>query len=56
MAPLADMDIRIEDPGRGDDRRIVLSIPIQARTAAEFQFATLKLARQLLDLEPPVLG
>ncbi|MFE4356075.1 helix-turn-helix transcriptional regulator [Kitasatospora sp. NPDC056800] len=56
MAPLADMDIRIEDPGRGDDRRIVLSIPIQARNAAEFQLATLEIARQLLELEPPVPG
>lgn len=53
VPPLADMDIHIEDHRRRttDARRIVLSIPNQARTAAEFRAATLELARQLLALE-----
>ncbi|MFD5085012.1 helix-turn-helix domain-containing protein [Kitasatospora sp. NPDC058406] len=54
VRPLADMDVHIEDSGRtAEERRIVLRIPFQARTAAEFKVATMELARQLMNLEPP---
>ncbi|MFD7828644.1 helix-turn-helix transcriptional regulator [Kitasatospora sp. NPDC059803] len=56
VRPVADMDVHIEDRvGRaGDERRLVVSIPHQARTVDEFKLATVRLARQLLELEPRV--